>query len=157
MTELWTSVVGANFYEVSTEGRVRSVDRVVATSHGQQSRRRGKVLRGTVASNGYPMVTIAYDDGTRRYRTVHTLVAEAFIGPRPTGAQVCHQDGDPLNARVTNLRYDTPAGNYSDAVAHGTQPATAPQDKCRRGHPLVGENLYISRRSSGREIRQCRR
>src|SRR5690606_32223922 len=123
MTELWTTVVGASFYEVSTEGRVRSVDRVVTTSHGQRSRRRGRVLRGTVASNGYPMVTIAYDDGARRYRTVHGLVAEAFIGPRPDGAHVCHQDGDRCNARLANLRYDTAGGNYADAMSHGTQPA----------------------------------
>lgn len=44
----------------------------------------------------------------------------AFVGPCPAGYEVCHNDGNPLNNRRTNLRYDTQSGNQMDKVLHGT-------------------------------------
>lgn len=52
---------------------------------------------------------------------VHRLVVEAFIGPCPEGLQVTHNDGDPSNPRLENIRYTTAADNNMDKVAHGTQ------------------------------------
>jgi hypothetical protein len=46
----------------------------------------------------------------------------AFIGPRPDGMSVCHNDGDLLNNHYTNLRYDTPKANTADMLIHGTRP-----------------------------------
>src|SRR3546814_16009402 len=45
---------------------------------------------------------------------------EAFVGPRPDGMEVAHNDGDPLNNRLENLRYATPAENTDDKLKHGT-------------------------------------
>lgn len=58
--------------------------------------------------------------GRRFERCVHHLVLEAFVGPRPAGMQGCHRDDDPRNNALDNLRWDTPAGNKSDAVRRGT-------------------------------------
>lgn len=44
----------------------------------------------------------------------------AFVGPCPEGLEVCHLDGDPLNNRLSNLRYDTRSANNLDKVGHGT-------------------------------------
>lgn len=67
-------------------------------------------------------------------RYVHRLVLEAFVGPCPAGMECCHEDGDPGNNRLTNLRWDTHAGNMQDAVRHGTM-----RGKSRPGeaHPMV--------------------
>ena len=119
--ETWKPVVGyAGSYEVSDRGRVRSLARTVVY------RRRGmvrtmrvgaKLLRLPRDPNGYPRVNIA-----RYPHLVHALVMAAFIGPRPAGADVCHNDGDPSNNLLQNLRYDTRRGNLADAVKHGTAP-----------------------------------
>lgn len=59
-------------------------------------------------------------DGERKYQYVHILVLTAFYGPCPEGMEGCHHDGDPLNNRLGNLRWDTHVGNVSDSIRHGT-------------------------------------
>jgi len=69
---------------------------------------------------GYPRVVLRVD-GKSRTRVIPHLVAEAYIGPRPEGMHVCHDNGKPWDNRSTNLRYDTPAGNAADRHKHGTR------------------------------------
>ena len=49
--------------------------------------------------------------GPNVFKTTHSLVAEAFIGPRPKGKFIDHIDRNPKNNRVSNLRYVTPSVN----------------------------------------------
>ena len=66
---------------------------------------------------------IALSLGTRgeyRHIGVHTLIAEAFHGPRPTPEhQVAHFDGNPSNNCAWNLRWATAAENAQDRDRHG--------------------------------------
>jgi hypothetical protein len=58
---------------------------------------------------------------TRRQEYVHTLVLEAFIGPRPEGMEACHFPiRDAFNNDLRNLRWDTALANMQDMKAHGT-------------------------------------
>lgn len=99
--ETWLPVVGfEGRYWVSDLGRVRSERKVL-------------VIR---CSGKYPDVFVG--NGIAR-KAVHRLVARAFLGPRPPGLVVCHADGDRMNAKLQNLRYDTPASNEADKLAHG--------------------------------------
>jgi hypothetical protein len=59
-------------------------------------------------------------DQTRQHY-VHRLVLVAFVGPRPPGLVCCHNDGNPLNNRVENLRWDTYEANEADKLRHGTK------------------------------------
>jgi len=61
---------------------------------------KGRILRSPRNSCGYLIVGI---DG--RTRHVHKLVAEAFIGPCPSGFVVHHKNNDRGDARVQNLEY----------------------------------------------------
>jgi hypothetical protein len=45
---------------------------------------------------------------------------EAFVGPCPEGMVCCHNDGDPSNNRLENLRFDTHKANCDDKLRHGT-------------------------------------
>ncbi len=56
----------------------------------------------------------------RKIRLVHHLVLEAFVGPCPEGMECCHEDGDPTNNRLANLRWDTKKANEADKRRHGT-------------------------------------
>lgn len=82
-------------------------------------------------------------------RTVHTLVLEAFVGPRPDGADACHENGNRRDARLTNLRWDSRSGNVQDAVRQRTHSMTR-RSECPYGHPLVEPNLVASHERIGR-------
>ena len=71
------------------------------------------------AAGGYLKVRVNVN-GNRTNRKVHRLVAEAFFGPCPEGAQVRHLDGDKANNAATNLAYGTAKENADDREAHGT-------------------------------------
>ena len=151
--EQWRPVNGyEGIYEVSSHGRVRSVDRTVTCSGGQVRHLKGKVLRTPLGKRGgYPFVDLRYQ-GKGQTRYVHSLVAESFIGTRPEGMEVCHNDGDSTNNHLDNLRYGTSRDNELDKVRHGTHNNTA-KTHCPRGHELFAENVPPSIAKLGR--RQC--
>lgn len=108
----WRMIPGFSAYSVSEDGQVRRDKQVYKFRPGPVSR--------SINDRGYWKTSLKGDDGRNRTITVHTLVALAFLGPRPDGAVICHNDGNPTNARYTNLRYDTPKSNTADAIAAGS-------------------------------------
>ncbi len=52
---------------------------------------------------------------------IHKIVLETFIGERPQGKVCRHLDGNPLNNRLENLCWGTPAENSADMVRMGRQ------------------------------------
>jgi hypothetical protein len=118
---VWRPVLGfESMYEVSSDGRVRSVDRFVAQENrgGQCMRHiRGRQLKTSV-SRGYTVIDL-WANGRAARRGVHRVMLEAFIGPCPEGMEVCHNDGRRDNNVLSNLRYGTPAQNGRDRVDHG--------------------------------------
>ena len=135
--ETWIAVPGREGeYEVSDLGRVRSLDREVI------HQMKGKLLRPGRSSNGYPSVVMGQKDS----RTVHSIVAAAFLGPCPAGQQVRHRDGDRANPAVVNLLYGTPVENRADAERHQTvvkgsqyRSAKLTEAKARRIRALRGK------------------
>lgn len=156
--EQWLPVVGfEGSYEVSNQGRVRSLARTVDRS-GLPVRISGRVLKPWIQKGGYPAVTLR-SDGRSFGRAVHTLVLHAFVGPRPDGMDACHQDGNPVNSSLSNLRWDTRSGNMQDALRHGTH-NNASKTHCKRGHEFTPENTryYTFRNGTvGRFCRACKR
>ena len=71
------------------------------------------------ATSKYLMVMLRID-GKSVNRLVHRLVLEGFVGPCPPGMEGCHNDGDMLDNRLINLRWDTRVANRQDAAKHGT-------------------------------------
>ena len=116
MAEQWRPVKGCEgLYEVSDQGRVRSVDRVVQTP-SKTLHYKGKILK-SVSVNKYGHQGIKL--GSYRRGLVHVLVAEAFLGKRPCGQEVRHLNGDPSDNRVTNLTYGTRSENQRDQYSYG--------------------------------------
>ena len=106
-------------YEVSDSGMVRSWIRAV---RGCKRADEPRILRQVTNPGGYVKVNLSCETAAGRCirpRTVHSLVLEAFVGPRPAGAVVRHLDGDKLNNRLENLRYGTSAENAEDTIRHG--------------------------------------
>jgi len=107
--EEWRPVVGwERFYRVSNFGRIYSLHQT------------GRLTIGMRIGDGYRIVKLR--DGARRgHRSVHLMVLDAFVGPRPAfNYEGCHNDGNPENCRLDNLRWDTAKANQADRIAHGT-------------------------------------
>jgi len=138
----WRAVPGfEGRYEVSNDGQVRSLGRL-----------HGRVMKHWVRDSGHYIVTLCRS-GRRYQRYVHVLVLEAFVGPRPSGAFGCHNDGVPAHNSVSNLRWDTPQANSLDTVKHGAH-VNANKTRCPRGHLLSEPNLVRSQLLKG--ARSCR-
>lgn len=50
---------------------------------------------------------------------VGRLVLEAFVGPCPPGMECCHNDDNPTNNTLGNLRWGTHSDNMRDAYRNG--------------------------------------
>lgn len=138
MTEQWRDVPGfEGRYQVSDLGNVRSLPRQVRTVSrtGAESTRtiRGCAMKPQTAWNPvYLQVTI----GGKAHLVQH-LVALAFIGPRPAGMEVAHNDGGAKNNRASNLRYATPKENAGDRITHGTSGQGEANAAAKLDAPLV--------------------
>lgn len=120
--EKWLPIKGyEGVYEVSSFGRVKSISRVIMRANGK-SQPVPEKIRKTPSLNGYPRLNLHNTVGIPKLFYVHHLVAYAFIGPRPEGKVVAHNDGNAGNPSAYNLRYATQPENDADKVLHGTNP-----------------------------------
>lgn len=118
--EQWKAVVEfESFYEVSSLGRLRSLDRI--TDSGQF--RKGRIRKGFSYVNGYIMVKLYLSGGyTNKY--MHRLIAEAFVyNPSPSEFDtVNHIDGNRANNDISNLEWCTQKQNIQHAWETGLIP-----------------------------------
>jgi hypothetical protein len=104
--EIWRDAPDYDGYQVSNMGNIRST-------------KRGKVKnRKSGNSRGYLSIVLS-KNGKPHSRTVHGLVAEVFIGPRPEGHHVCHNDHNRQNNKADNLHYGTPLQNVRECIVAG--------------------------------------
>ena len=103
--EIWKPIEGyEGLYEVSSYGRVRSLDRYVKCDYERYRLHKGKILSPGKDKDGYLFVVLSCN-GKHKTITVHRLVAQAFI-PNPYNLpQVNHRDENPSNDNVDNLEW----------------------------------------------------
>jgi hypothetical protein len=101
MPEVWQPIPGADGYYASSEGRIKGPY---------------KVHKPWV---GIRYLEVKVHNKTKR---VHRLVALAFHGPGPEGAQCLHRDDNPFNNKPENLYWGTPKQNMADRASNGNMP-----------------------------------
>jgi hypothetical protein len=94
-------------YEISSDGLVRRVT-------PKRGAKVGRVLRAATTPSGYSIVNVS-----GKMKFVHVLVLEAFVGPRPDGAEARHNNDVKSDNRVANLCWGTHSENYVDRVRNG--------------------------------------
>lgn len=118
-------VNGYSNYSVTKDGKVYS--------HVSNKWLKTNIDRRT----GYPCISLPhpkYSDKSIN-RTIHSLILEAYVGPRPKGYHGCHLNGIPGDSRLDNLRYVTVKENMSHKKLHGTS-----QHGERHGMSLLTED-----------------
>ena len=108
-SEIWKSHPDIEGIEVSTLGRVRTLDRLESSEERTQFTK-GRVLKQSENSNGYLQVCFRMNNKSF-YKRVHRLVAQTFL-PNPDGFQmVNHRDCNRKNNNVENLEWCTASYN----------------------------------------------
>lgn len=118
--EIWKPVPNyEGHYEVSTMGRVRSVDKTIRHPRNQNIpfMKKGRILKYELDKYGYPVVTLCKDSKTKTFK-IHRLVALAFV-PNPEGLpQIDHINNKKYDNRPENLRWCTTQQNSAWRSAH---------------------------------------
>jgi len=87
---------------------IRSNGTVISMKKRYKNR---EVVGGTTGEGRYRIICL-YDRKLKRHGlTVHSLIAETFLGPRPKNRVIDHIDNNSFNNSLKNLRYVTPAHN----------------------------------------------
>lgn len=108
--EIWKVIPEFPDYAVSSHGNVKRI----TACHGT---RPGKIAKPRTL-RGYSTVRVRKDNKYHS-RGVHSLVAMAFIGPRPHGMVVNHKDTNKANNHFSNLEYCTQYENVHHAISNG--------------------------------------
>lgn len=106
---IWAAIPGFEKYEVSTCGRVRSLNYM----------RSGNAKEMRARINGKYLALKLSKDGKVKVFYVHQLVAMAFMGHVPNGnsLEVDHIDNNKFNNRLENLQILTTRANISKSTA----------------------------------------
>lgn len=153
-SEIWRPVPFAPYYQASSEGRVRSLDRWVPHSVSGYVLRNGQILKQTVNTTDRLQVVL-HVEGKAVNKSVHSIVCSAFYGPAPDNKPwALHRNGDHRDNRAVNLYWGDPGENAKDMVRHGNHRESR-ETHCIRGHEKTPENMYVRPDGRGRMCRAC--
>ncbi len=112
--ERWAPVRGFDGYEVSTMGRVRSYFR------GRKITTTPRIIGQKRTAHRYQIITFL-KNGKHHSMTLHTVILEAFVGPRPQGMVAMHLNDIGHDNRLENLKWGTWSENNRQSACRGEQ------------------------------------
>ena len=123
--EEWRDVPGyKGFYQVSSYGRLKSLERIVKNYRSENCRLKSKFIKGCVNNKGYVKVRLSKEGKYRTY-ALHQVVAMAFLDHIPNyrlDKVVDHIDENKQNNRLDNLQIISNSENVKRSMKpnHGT-------------------------------------
>lgn len=96
--EIWRDIDGYPNYQVSTLGRVKSLN--------YRNTKKEKVLKPIKDKDGYLVINIRNEKKQKTIK-IHRIVCEAFLPNKYNLQEVNHLDEDKTNNNVTNLEWST--------------------------------------------------
>ena len=143
--EEWRPVIGfEEFYEVSSLGRVRSLDRIypdaIVNCKGEKQAyvHKGQMMKGFQMDNGYVALVLKGRNRIKRF-LVHRLVADAFIENQDNLPQVNHKDECKTNNAAYNLEWCD--GKYNSNYGNHLVHSLAKRGRSVEQYSLAGEYI----------------
>jgi len=137
--EIWKTISGAEGqYEVSSMGRVRSLERTVVNNEKAYPVRQRVLLTKLRASQRYISVSVL-----EKSMRVHRLVATAFIPNPENKPQVNHINGIKTDNRVENLEWCTHSENTLHAFKSGLMHAVENSGRFQNKYSELDQNQMI--------------
>ena len=128
MKEEWKPIAGfEGLYDISNLGRIK---RVFAATSNLDRGYVGKIIKVTTSSK-YPGVKL-YKDGVAVFKTMHKLMAEAFLPNDDKTLVVNHKNADKKDWSLSNLEWVTHSENLLHAVS-------------LKLNPMVGETHHMAK------------
>ena len=148
--ETWKNIKGyEGLYQVSDQGRVKSLERIIIKKDGRKFTVKERVLKPGVTKDGYLIVALHAGD-KQKTLTVHRLVCQAFHKNPENKPCVNHIDENKTNNAANNLEWCTVKENNN----HGThnERMAKTQSKPVGQYTLDGEliKVWASPREAGR-------
>ena len=108
--EIWKDIVGyEGVYRVSNMGRVESLERIIHRTdkrgYEYTYKRKGRILKNVLRSNGYYNVSLLNNSGKAKQIAVHRLVGLTFLENTLNKPQLNHIDGVKTNNSLDNLEW----------------------------------------------------
>lgn len=122
--EIWKTALGYNDYEVSSYGRIRTLSRQVRFVHSVTGNEHFRTTEERLLKNyfnnrtGYFFVQLKKDKKSFN-KTIHRLVAEAFIDNSKNLRDVNHINGNKKDNRLENLEWCSSEYNHAHAAMSG--------------------------------------
>lgn len=118
--EEWRDINGyVGLYQISNLGNVKSIERKRFDSKHSYAVHE-KILSQPLNAYGYPVVSL-HKDGKSKVKTVHRLVANAFIPNPENKLCVDHINGIRNDNRLENLRWATHKDNSANMIRLNNQ------------------------------------
>lgn len=152
INEEWKAVNGyEGYYEVSSSGRVRSVNRTIVYKDGRIYNYKGSIMNPQIKRNGYLSLVLRKRNSNPKNYYVHRLVAEAFIANPNRYLTVNHKNENKRDNRADNLEWCS--YKYNDN--YGTRNERFVFTKEMKGKPFLCKEtgkIYRSVTKAGREL-----
>lgn len=134
---IWKPVNGyEGYYEVSNNGDIRSVDRIVG-GNGAHSIN-GVFMKPQVGAGGYLTVCLS-KNGKSKPHKIHRIVASAFIDNPDNKPMIDHINTDRTDNRIENLRWVTALENSRNPLS--IKHHVSPSKKCEKKSNPIHRNI----------------
>ena len=111
MSEIWKDIIGfEGSYQISSLGRIRSLDRFVNCKNGGLKLFKGQIKNVSENKRRYKSICLSKNSKTKNF-DIHRLLAIHFIPNPENKKEVNHIDGNRMNNNLSNLEWNTPSEN----------------------------------------------
>ena len=141
--EIWKPLKNyEGLYEVSSYGRIRSLDRYIDASNGRKQLKHGQLKKVQInKQTGYAQFDVSRNNKHERLNA-HKVVAEHFIDNPNNYTTVNHKDGNKLNNHIDNLEWCSYSDNLNHAYSELKRPINRPIHHQRTVYYIFNNSIH---------------